>query len=189
MPRHYIDEKGELKAVAKRVIGSYRNLVDPMGCTPWDLRILRFQFTFRDEPRTDEDQRDIAAQIKRLSPELRDLYGFDVQLEVCEPIWRDLTDRFRLRLIDHELMHVRIVWDLKAELPKTPKTDKEGRISIEMVPHDISIKRFRAEFEKYGLSDVEMDQLSYLLELYRKAKKGEIPVYTQPAVLRDKEDE
>lgn len=188
MARYQRDENGELWKIAKAIIKADRETkVDDLNITTfWDLRHLRFLLTFRDEPRKDEEKRIAAARVKILSPELRDLFGKDVNIEVCEPIWEDLDVRWRKRLIKHELRHVRIIFDEDAYADtgeRIPKTDKDGRIKASVEPHDLVLRTFEDDISEWGLSRAEFELIERLKPYYRAVKKGELPVYQTPKVL------
>jgi len=188
MARHNRDESGELWKIAKAIIKADRSTkLDNIDITTfWDLRNLKFLMTWRDEPRKDEEKRIAAARVKVLSPELRDLFGKDVNIEVCEPIWRQLSARWHRRIIKHELRHVRIVFDDEAfdeTGERVPKLDKEGRIRISIEPHDLVIRTFAADIEENGLSEEEYQAIRFLVKCYRAVRKGEMPKYQTPKVL------
>lgn len=194
MARHQKDETGELWKIAKAIIKADRNTkVDGIDITTfWDLRVLKFLMTFRDEPRKDDEKRICAARVKVLSPELRDLFGKDIHIEVCEPIWTDLDARWRQRVIKHELRHVRISFDedtFNDTGERVPKTDKEGRIKASVEPHDLVIRTFEADIAEWGLSQNEVDLIERLKPYYRMVKKGELPVYQTPRVLEEGPEE
>lgn len=188
MPRHGKDETGEMWKIAKAIIKADRNTkVDNIDITTfWDLRHLKFLMTWRDEPREDEEKRTVTARVKVLGPELRDLFGKDVQIEVCEPIWQDLSVRWRKRVIKHELRHVKITFDEEAFADtgeRVPKLDKQGRIKVSTVPHDLVIRTFEDDIAEWGLSQPEIDLIDRLKPYYRAVKKGELPVYTVPRAM------
>ena len=190
MARHGKDDTGEMWKIAKAIIKADRNthVDDILITTFWDLRVLKFLMTWRDEPRKDEEKRIAAARVKVLSPELRDLFGKDVNIEVCEPIWRDLTSRWRQRVIKHELRHIRITFDDDAYNDtgeRVPKLDKEGRIKVSVEPHDLVMRTFEADIQEWGLSQAEFDLIERLKPYYRAVKKGELPVYQTPKVLEE----
>lgn len=187
MARHHQDETGEIRKYARQIIKAAKNThVDDLVTTFWDLRRVKFLFTFRDEPRKDEEKRFVSARVKVLSPELRDLFGKDVHIEICEPTWRQLTVRWKKRLVKHELRHVKIDWDDKhfeETGERLAKTDKEGRLKVSIEPHDLVLRTFEDDIEEWGLSNVEFDLIRRLLPYYRAVKKGEAEKYTLPRVL------
>ncbi len=190
MARHGKDDTGEMWKIAKAIIKADRNTkVDNIDITTfWDLRSLKFLMTWRDEPRKDEEKRIAAARVKVLSPELRDLFGKDVNIEVCEPIWHDLTDRWKKRVIKHELRHIRITFDDDAYADtgeRVPKCDKEGRIKVSVEPHDLVLRTFEDDIAEWGLSQAEFDLIERLKPYYRAVKKGDLPVYQTPKVLEE----
>jgi hypothetical protein len=176
--------------LAKAIIKADRKTrVDNIDITTfWDLRHLKFLMTWRDEPREDEEKRTVAARVKVLGPELRDLFGKDVQIEVCEPIWQDLTARWRKRVIKHELRHVRITFDDDAFADtgeRVPKLDKHGRIKVSAIPHDLVLRTFEDDIAEWGLSQAEFDLIERLKPYYRAVKKGDLPVYQTPKALEE----
>lgn len=190
MARHQQDATGEMWQIAKKIIKADRKTVaDNIDITTfWDLRHLKFLMTMRDEPRKDEEKRIAAARVKVLSPELRDLFGKDIHIEVCEPIWSDLDARWRYRVIKHELRHVRITFDDEAfgeTGERVPKTDKEGRIKASVEPHDLVLRTFEDDISEWGLSQGEFDLITRLKPYYQAVKRGSLPVYKTPRVLEE----
>jgi len=188
--RYWKDDSGELWQIAKSVIkADKKTKADNIDITTfWDLRHLKFLMSFRDEPRKDEEKRVVAARVKILSPELRDLFGKDVNIEVCEPIWSELDARWRQRIIKHELRHLSIQFDEEAYADngeRVPKTDKEGRIKCSTEPHDLVLRTFEDDIAEWGLSQSEFDLLDRLKSYYRAVKKGKLPVYQTPKVLEE----
>jgi len=190
--RHHQDDTGEIRKYARQIIKAGKNTqTDDLITTFWDLRRVKILYTFRDEARKDEEERFVSARVKVLSAELRDLFGKDVQIEICEPTWRQLTVRWKKRLVKHELRHINIVWDEKhydETGERQPKTDKEGRIKVSTLPHDLVLRTFEDDIQEWGLSDVQFDLIRRLLPYYRAVKKGEAEKYTLPRVLVDGPD-
>jgi hypothetical protein len=194
LARHQQDDTGEMWKIAKAIIKADRKtVVDNIDITTfWDLRHLKFLMTMRDEPRKDEEKRVAAARVKVLSPEPRDLFGKDIHIEVCEPIWVDLDARWRQRVIKHELRHIQITFDEEAFADtgqRVPKLDKEGRIKASTVPHDLVLRTFEDDIAEWGLSQLEFDLIERLRPYYRAVKKGELPVYQTPKVLEEGPEE
>jgi len=180
MPRHRRDESGELFAIAKKIVKS------PKNTKFHPLKNIRILFTWRDEPRKDDEGRPVAARASRLSPQMRDLLGKDAMIEVYEEVWRRMNAKWKERLIKHELRHIEVVMD---EESGEPKTDKEGRIKIEIVPHDVVIKTFQAEVNEYGISTTDMPTVQFLAGAYQRHKKGDLPSYKTPdALISDGEE-
>jgi hypothetical protein len=194
MARHQKDDTGELWKIAKALIKADRNTkVDNIDITTfWDLRHLKFLMTWRDEPRKDDEKRICAARVRVLSPELRDLFGKDVHIEVCETIWQELSDRWKRRVVKHELRHIKITFDEDAfndNGQRVPKCDKEGRLKVSTEPHDLVIRTFEDDIAEWGLSQSEVDLIERLKPYYRAVKKGELPVYQTPKVLENGPEE
>jgi len=171
MPRHRRDETGELFNIAKKIV-----VKDPEFSALKHTRIL---FTWRDTPRKDDEGRPVAARASRLSPQLRDLMGKDAMIEVYEEVWKRMSPVWRARLIKHELRHISVVLEDSGE----PKRDKEGRIKIEIVPHDVVIKTFKAELEEYGISSADLPTVAFLADIYRRHRRGDVPSYDTPKAL------
>lgn len=181
MPRHRRDETGELFNIAKKIVTSKKDTSFA------HLKKVKILFTWRDTARKDDEGRQVAARASRLSPQIRDLIGKDAMIEVFEDIWPRLSPKWKVRLIKHELRHISVVFD---EETGEPKYDKDGRIKIEIVPHDVVIKTFKAEILEYGISTTDLPSVSFLAEVHRKHRKGELQIYKTPeALLEPEEDE
>lgn len=112
------------------------------------LEHLRFLFLWRHgSPKYDDESRPLAAWTKLCPTRERDVYGKDVEICVHYNNWHDSTKARKTQLIFHELLHVRVVTDENFAIVK----DDDGRIKVEINPHDIVIKGFSREIELFGL--------------------------------------
>lgn len=181
MPKFSQDKNGEIQKVAASILKEQEEFED--------LRLLKFLFTWIDEPRTDEEKQPVAAQVKVLPAQWRDITGCDVQIEVCEPTWRELDQHWRRRLVEHEFRHVRVEFKENKQGTLEPARDKQDRIKVKLVPHDIVIKTFKKEVKQYGLSFDDMGCLTFLKTAYQKIKAGKLNKYAVPKVLRSPDDD
>jgi hypothetical protein len=179
MPRHRRDETGELFNIAKKLVTSKKSTEFA------HLKKVRILFTWRDTARKDDEGRSVAARASKLGPQIRDLIGKDAMIEVFEDIWPRLSPKWRVRLIKHELRHINVVFD---EESGEPKYDKDGRIKIEIVPHDVVIKTFKAEILEYGVSTTDLPAVAFLADVHRKHKKGDLSTYKTPEALLEAEE-
>lgn len=131
------------------------------------LKDVNILFAFRSKHETDRDGFAIAAKAKKLSNRDRDLFGFDFAMLVAHNIWRELSKRQRARLVWHELLHFQLQYDEDGMVKK----DKQGRIKLALLRHDLVIRSFRAEVEKFGLSADELDVSKFLAKQYLKRKR------------------
>ena len=158
--KYHIDDTGKIKKVFERVLEEYYE----------KLKILKFAYVFRDKEKFD-DGRLIAAEVGKLSNKDRDLWGYDVRVEVDEENWVKLDKEQKEKLAYHELMHVELEYDVdkdSGEETDDIKIDNEDRICFHMKPHDLCIIRFKKELKKYGLSEAEEEVLDFLKRVDKK---------------------
>jgi len=162
-----IDETGKIKKVFEAVLEEYFE----------KLKILKFVYVWRDSEKFNDGQL-IVAEVFKLSNKDRDLWGYDVRIEVFEDYWTKLDKEEKRRLAYHELTHVELEYDVDKESGEDTddvKIDSEDRICFHMVDHDLVIKRFRKELKKFGLSGEEEEILDFLKRIDKKfhAKEDE----------------
>lgn len=123
-----------------------------------------FQFTKRADPTYDDEGREIAATASKLSNRERDLYGSDFEICVYWPYYETLTVEQKERLIYHELLHCYIEFDDNGD----PAYDKDERVKIGCVPHDLVVKTFKQEIEEFGLSESDLAVAEFFYNQYSK---------------------
>lgn len=157
---HRRDTKGILEEVFKKVIEKEFS----------QLSEMKINYTFRSTPDTDEEGRPAAATAKKLSNRERDLYGFDFEICVHEDTWKEFSKSQREEVAFHELCHCIVFFEKDDEGEDTEEylVDGAGRIMIGIEPHDLMIKSFKREVEKYGIA---MSGASTALWIYRYVKK------------------
>ena len=128
---------------------------------------ILFVWRLGDLPRYDEESRQVLAQTRRLPSRERDVYGYDVEVEVFKQAWKRLGPKKQRRVIWHELNHIEIE---QGENFK-PNRDKDGRILIEIRSHDVVITTFNAELDKFGLSGHDVPTAVALTTALKKKKK------------------
>src|SRR5574343_132163 len=139
-----IDETGKIKKVFEEVMEQYFE----------SLKVLQFVYVWRDGDKFD-DGRPIAAEVFKLSNKDRDLWGYDVRVEVADVIWAKYDKEEKRRLAYHELLHIELEYEVDKESGEATddiNTDSEDRTCFYMNDHDLVIKRFRKEIKKFGLS-------------------------------------
>jgi hypothetical protein len=178
--RHAKDSDGEIRAVAKTVI---KRTPEFAPIREANLRVL---FVWRDKPRFDDDNYPVAARVSILPSKWRDVLEKDVEVEVCVPIWKKLNKTWRERLIEHEFRHVEIEEDPEGN---GFAKDNEGRIKVKLIPHDIHLRTFSAEIEKWGFSSAEVVAAAFIAKRYTDLKKVKQDPYALPEVLQPKDDD
>lgn len=158
-----LEETGDVERIFNIVIGKY----------PEEFEFISenavFQFTVRENPTYDDDGLPIAATAARLSNRERDLYGSDFEICVHLDNWEELTDAQKIRLIYHELLHCWIARDEEDE--DYPAYDKDDRVIIGMVPHDLVVRTFKAEIEQFGLQEGDLQLAEFFYKQYKKYMK------------------
>lgn len=146
-----------------------------VNANPDDFSFLienaKFIFTFRNKPTYDEDGYEVAAYARRVANRERDIYGTDFEICVYAPLWEELSDKKRERLIYHELLHCRI--DEDEDAPGIPAYDSEDRVSIYIEPHDLVVKTFQKEIETFGLEGHDLKVAKFMTNAYKAWKENQ----------------
>lgn len=137
--RYWVDESGELEKVFNSVIEKDFPL----------LSHANFLFTFRNNEKTDDEDRPIVAEARKIPNKERDLYGYDFEINVHFDAWREMLKGDRKRVAWHELNHCRVRETVDGE----PEYDDNERLKIYTESHDVVIKTFRAEIARFGMDD------------------------------------
>jgi hypothetical protein len=156
---------------------------------------LRFLCIWRLDPKFD-DGKLIMAEVSKMSNRDRDIYGSDVRLEVDKTTWDTLSKEDKIKVIDHELMHIAL--ERVGELPEGHeengpeddrdfKYDKDGRLCFYMLPHDLDIRRFRDELMRYGLSEEENEIRKFLNKVFKEKGLTNYPDQASPDEEEDEE--
>jgi len=157
--KHWKDKTGALEKYAK-----YWLVKEPAFKQLKDIDIL---FCFRSEPDFDSDGGVILAKASKLGNKSRDVFGYAFMIVVAHDLWREMSKRKKLQLMWHELNHLQITYDEDG----TPITDAEGRVKIWLLKHDLVVRSFTSEIEKFGLSAEELPTAKFLSRAYRDYKQ------------------
>jgi hypothetical protein len=125
----------------KRFCESVRNKYFPK------LSYVHINYVFRSQPKKDDEGFIVLGEARKLSNRERDLYGFDFEICMFKKTWKAANDREKERLAWHELNHLIVKY---GEVEEEPKRDKAGRIAIAMRRHDLVLRTFMEEIEKFG---------------------------------------
>ena len=131
------------------------------------LKHVNILFTWRNIAKWDDDGRPTAAEARRCSNKERDLYGFDFEVNVLRDNWDGLNTFAKVRLAWHELNHCVVVVDEDGK----PSKDDCGKTMISIEPHDLIIRSFKEEVNKFGLSPVDISPSKFLYKEWKKRKK------------------
>lgn len=137
-----------------------------------DFRILKkisilYVWRLGETPRYDDESRPVAARTRLLPARERDVYGYDVEIEVFKDSWRRKNKKKQRRLIWHELKHI----DVEQGENFKPNRDDDGRIIIKLRNHDIVITTFEDEVDKFGLSGRDVSDATTLAKALKKRQK------------------
>lgn len=134
-------DDGILNEVFEKVRKKYHPRLEP----------VRFLYTFRSDPKFDDEDRLVGGEARKLSNRERDIYLYDFEICVHETTWDNLDKKARRQLAWHELNHCEVVYetDNTGTETQTPDRDKAGRIQIKLVKHDIVVKTFREELDLF----------------------------------------
>jgi len=162
MSKFVIDKNEDIKNVFDPVMEKYFP----------ELLNLKFLYVWRTKEKMDNGKI-VVADVTKLSNKDRDIWGYDVRVEVDNNEWSEYLPKDRKKLAYHELLHIILIYeddeqeDGEVTLKKKAlKLDSDDRVCFSMKPHDISIERFRAELEKFGLSKEEREIRRFLNEVY-----------------------
>lgn len=160
-----IDTTDKIKKVFEDVLDEYFKR----------LKVLKFVYVWRDTEKFDDGQL-IIAEVCKLSNRDRDLWGYDVRVEVDENHWAKVSKEERRRIAYHELLHPKLEYEVDKESGDETddvKLDAEDRVCFHMAEHDIVIKRFRKELKRFGLSEAEEEILDFLKRVDKSFKSKE----------------
>jgi hypothetical protein len=141
------DESGELEKIFTKIIEEEFPL----------LKNARFLYTWRRDEKRDEEGQVILASARKLQNRDRDVFAYDFNIEVWKEYWEKISEIEKEKLAFHELLHCRI----KLDEYGAKTYDTNGRLSIFIEPHDIIIRKFKAEVVKYGLDEGDKNIISF----------------------------
>lgn len=162
MARNIIrDESGSIRQIAVQVVSETPHFLA--------LKQLRFIYTWwvGEEPEKDPERSYVFGSVKKLSTRERDLYKKDVEFRVNREMWEGATMESRYRLVWHELCHVNVHTDEDFHIV----LDQDGRVSFSLVGHDVVIKTFAAELDKFGLDPGQAYPSKVVAQAYTKYRK------------------
>lgn len=134
------------------------------------LKILNFLYTWRSKEKFVDDQI-VLAEVFKMSPRDRDLWGFDVRVEIFEDTWTTSNHKTRCKLAYHEICHIELLFKKgKEKKKKNVKVDKEGRICFKIKSHDVALKRFVSELKVFGLEEDENKIRKFLNKVHKRVK-------------------
>jgi len=151
------DQTGNLKQFFETV----RNEYFP------NLSYCKINYIFRTVPKKDDEGMLVLGQARKLSNRERDLYGFDFEICVHKASWKGLNSYDKERLAWHELNHCIVKLNEDGE----PKRDKADRMVIRLKRHDLVIKTFMEEIEKYGPTKSEAIVIRKIKEYKPKKRR------------------
>lgn len=131
------DRSGVLEDISLNLILNKYPSVEP----------LKINYVWRNKPEEKSDNYIVKAMIKKYNTRDYGVFGFDVHLEVCARHWLIMSEKERVRLLDHELRHLSV----RINEDGSPFKDSTGRIVVDIVPHDIVVMTFIDEIEEYGI--------------------------------------
>lgn len=109
------------------------------------------------------------ATAEKCSPKVKALTDYDFIITVAYPDYRDLTDRQRVAVIDHELEHCFV------------EDGEDGETKIKMLPHDF--EEFGDIIRRHGLWQPDLQELGRVVETTKDVDPVEV------ALMEDNESE
>lgn len=133
-----------------------------------ELTHAKMLYAFRDNEKKDDEGRPIAAEARKIPNKERDLYGYNFEILVHDVVWAKMSNKEKERLAFHELLHCRVSMDESGE----PEKDEHGRLITYLEGHNIYLKTFKEEIERYGIEIDDLETVEFLAEaLQNRAKK------------------
>lgn len=159
--QYTIDRSKEIEKVFEKMFTKYFP----------QLKILNFLYTWRSKEKFIDGQI-ILAEVFKMSPRDRDLWGFDVRVEIFEDTWMTSNHKTRCKLAYHELCHIELSFKkgIEKKKKKNVKVDKEGRICFKIRSHDVALKRFISELKVFGLDEGEDRIRRFLNKVHKRVK-------------------
>jgi len=147
-----------------------------------EFEALKFIYVWRMEPKYTEEDQIVVASVTKMSNKDRDLWGYDVKVEVDKEAWSTMTMSDRLKTAFHELLHIKLLYEESEEETETEKArvkdktkniklDKDDRVCFYMEGHDLVLNRFKRELQKFGLSSQEEEMRQFLNKVHKKFLK------------------
>ncbi len=157
------DETGVLKKLAELVVKDTQEFTQ--------LKQLRFIYTWYvgEEPEKDYEKQYIVASVRKLPTRERDLYKRDVEFRVNRDLWQNANDESHYRTVWHELCHIHVKVDEDFNIV----LDDDGRVAFSLLSHDVVIKTFSVELDKFGLPPDLVHPSSLVSKAYHKYRKKE----------------
>jgi hypothetical protein len=131
------------------------------------LYLVKFLYCFWEGEKYTSDGRRVLGETRSLSPRERDLYSYDFLISIDYDYWKEATSDDKRRLALHELKHCLVITEY-VNKEHIPKLDKEGRIKIKLLPHDLNVNLFLDEIEQCGLP---LDEETIMFEALKASRK------------------
>lgn len=144
----YRKDDGTLRKVLDEVLSKYKKTFKHLqGC---NILLVWFEGSKKDS--------ETLGRTRLAGKQVKDLFGYDVIIEINADRWKELSKRQKRKLMFHELCHIGV------------REKKDGELKYVLLKHDFELKRFRKELEVFGLDGDEEECLTFL-SLVRKRKK------------------
>jgi hypothetical protein len=115
-----------------------------------------------DKPAVTKDGYPCAALIEKTSYKNRCLGIADAVITIDSASWKDFTEAEKVAVLDHELMHLELVYDKDGVL----KTDDANRPKLKMRLHDFQIGGFAVIAERHGAASIESQEFRSVYHHY-----------------------
>jgi len=148
----YTKDDGTLAKVFNKVMKKFKDDFEHLK----DTKILYLWF---EGARARPGEQRVLGVTRLADKRMRDIFGYDIIIEINADAWPELSKRQRQKLAYHELCHIGV------------KQTKDGGVKHYIIKHDFELKRFRKEMEAFGLDESEED-FRMFLNLVRKKQKG-----------------
>lgn len=159
--KHWKDSTGELVTVTDEWLEK--------GDFPL-LESVKILYTWVDPPRLDANGMEMLGQARKLPNNVRDVFGYDVLIEISANKWKELSEEEKSRLMWHELNHIMV----KVSAEGNVLQDSHGRVKLYIRKHDICFNTFSEELASFGLSREEMALVKTLTKVAKRQREIEV---------------
>lgn len=134
------DPAEEVEKIAKKLIPKYHS----------HLANCKIAYLFKNKKMKSKG-REVVATAEKISKKQHALSGYHFLITTSYPTWKDLSDKQRLAVVDHELEHCFVEDD-----------DKTGEPKYSILPHDV--EEFGAIIKRHGLYTTNLVRIGRVVE-------------------------
>jgi hypothetical protein len=134
------DPAEEVEKIAKKLIPKYHS----------HLANCKIAYLFKNK-KIKSKGREVVATAEKISKKQHALSGYHFLITTSYPTWKELSDKQRLAVVDHELEHCFVEDD-----------DKTGEPKYSILPHDV--EEFGSIIKRHGLYTTNLVRIGRVVE-------------------------